>query len=101
VFATGAIYKGEWKDDKLSGNGTLYSPNGEIIETKFENGKVLSGKVGGSNKVKYLMADGSYYEGTYADDMRQGKGRQIYPTQDIYEGDWQNDMREGKGKLSF
>ena len=58
-FANGALYRGEWRNDFPNGLGILYSGKNEIIECKFENGYISNGRI------KFLMQDGSYYEGNY------------------------------------
>lgn len=63
---TGAIYKGEWRDDKPAGNGLLFSLPNEIIEGRFEGFKVVDGQI------KILMSNGEFYEGNFKQDMRNG-----------------------------
>ena len=41
--ATGALYKGEWRDDKPQGNGILFTSPNEIIEARFEGFKIVDG----------------------------------------------------------
>ena len=45
--------------------------------------------------------DGTYYRGTVKNGMRNGYGIFIYLDKSRYEGEWENDMRQGKGKLYF
>jgi len=56
---TGVIYKGEWRDDKPNGNGTLFTPPNEIIEAKFDQANVQDGQV------KILFTNGEFYEGNF------------------------------------
>jgi hypothetical protein len=37
-FKSGALYKGEWRDDKPHGAGILYSGKNEVVECRFEGG---------------------------------------------------------------
>lgn len=95
MLVTGALYKGDWVDDLPHGNGTLYSGEGEIVEGKFENGKVaLSNK-----RIKILFKDGQYFEGSFSNHRRHGFGKVWYPNGDSFEGDWSCDKRVGRGKL--
>ncbi len=32
LFGNGMIYRGEWREDKMNGVGTLFCPAGELIE---------------------------------------------------------------------
>jgi hypothetical protein len=57
----------------------LYSINGELLECKFDHGSVVgSGKGDGfgknSGKIKILFTDGSFYEGMWIDNKRNGSG---------------------------
>ena len=40
MFKSGALYKGDFKDDMPHGNGILYSGKNEIVEAKFEKGMI-------------------------------------------------------------
>jgi hypothetical protein len=39
----GALYKGEWRDDKPMGNGVLFTLPNEVIEGRFDGYRVLDG----------------------------------------------------------
>ena len=60
MFASGALYKGEWREDKPNGSGILYSGTNEVIECRFE-----AGAISDRHSMKMLLSDGSYYEGPY------------------------------------
>ena len=45
LLRSGAIYKGEWRDDKPHGHGILYSGSGEILETKFDKGNIFGSEI--------------------------------------------------------
>ena len=98
MFASGALYRGEWREDMPHGTGILYSGNNEIIEARFINGEVSD-----KHPVKMLLADGQYYEGPYSNHRRHGaKGKCYYPNGDIYEGEWEHDKRSAKfAKMLF
>ncbi len=93
--ATGAIYKGEWRDDRPQGNGTLFTLPNEIIETRFEGSKIQDGQV------KILFSNGEYYEGNFKNSQRNGTGVHYYRNGDFYDGEWTNDRRIGRGRLFF
>lgn len=66
MFKSGALYKGDFKDDMPHGNGILYSGKNEIVEAKFEKGMIQNGRI------KIMFQDGSYYEGQYLHHRRHG-----------------------------
>jgi hypothetical protein len=45
-----------------------------------------------------LWADGSVYEGIWARNQANGRGRLIHIDGDIYDGDWVDDKAHGRGK---
>jgi|DEB0MinimDraft_12_1074336.scaffolds.fasta_scaffold45468_3 hypothetical protein len=45
MFKSGALYRGEFRDDHPSGNGILYSGKNEFLECRFEKGEVPNGRV--------------------------------------------------------
>lgn len=69
IWATGSIYKGQWKDNLRHGQGT------------------------------YEWADGEKYEGEYLEGRREGTGTYYWPSGERYKGDWKNDKRNGAGTL--
>ena len=46
---------------------------------------------------KQIWPDGSLYEGFWRNDKANGKGRLIHSDGDVYEGDWVSDKAEGYG----
>ena len=74
---------------------------------KYENGdeyigKLRGGKPDGFGTMHY--ADGSVYEGEWADGVRSGHGKWERKYDDgwtAYEGEWLNDEYSGQGTLSF
>lgn len=75
-FVNGAIYKGEWRDGHPQGTGILFSPPGELIETRFEEGpdgnSGTTWKIGDNTQVKILFTNGEYYEGNFKNNCRNG-----------------------------
>lgn len=90
---TGALYKGEWRDDVPQGNGILFTLPNEIIEARFDGYRVVDGQV------KILHANGEFYEGNMKATMRHGTGIHYYLNGDFYDGEWQQDKRVGRGRL--
>ena len=102
-FNNGAIYKGEWRDGHPQGTGMLFSPPGELIETRFEEGSDgksgTTWKIGDNTQVKILFTNGEYYEGNFKNNCRNGQGIHYYSNGDYYDGEWQNDRRIGRGRV--
>uniref|UniRef100_A0A8C3N3M5 MORN repeat-containing protein 3 n=1 Tax=Geospiza parvula TaxID=87175 RepID=A0A8C3N3M5_GEOPR len=61
------VYTGWWENDRRSGRGTFFYPNGELYEGEWSNG-VRSGW----GKMHYK--DGSTYEGQWLMDQPNGQG---------------------------
>jgi len=67
-----------------------------IIDAMFEHGHVKAGQV----VIQY--ANGEVYKGTLdGKQKRTARGSYYYLNGDSFEGQWANDVREGKGKLLF
>ena len=102
-FTNGAIYKGEWREGHPQGSGILYSPPGELIECRFEEGPDGRGrqiwKIGDNTQVKMLFSNGEYYEGNFRNNCRNGQGVYYYANGDYYDGEWSSDKRIGRGKI--
>jgi len=60
-YPDGRVYRGEWRDDQLNGEGEM------------------------------LWPDGRLYRGTFKDDMRHGQGVMRYPNGTSQSGLWEND----------
>lgn len=45
--------------------------------------------------------DGKVYEGEFAEDSRDGRGKVTWANGDCYEGEWRNDMHHGFGRNVF
>ena len=69
-YSSGAVYEGDYQDDKKHGKGRCTLPSGAV------------------------------YEGDWQDDKRHGKGRVTYSSGDVYEGVWQDDKKHGKGRYT-
>ena len=67
---------------------------GSVYEGSFKNG--LRNGLG-----KYTMPDGFTYEGEWKDDQIQGKGVARYPTGQIFEGSFEQGVPDGEGTMTF
>ena len=61
-------YKGEWKEGRLHGVGTMLFPDGSIYTGMFQNNEA-------NGEGKYLYPNGSYYEGEIRNNLANGYGK--------------------------
>lgn len=78
--STGAIYVGEFKDDKRSGNGRTVTMDSAIYE-----GKYLDDKKHGYGVLTTPLFT---YKGEFFNDEREGYGKLLLKDGDIYEGNF-------------
>ena len=88
----GRKYKGEFKNNEITGYGYLIYENKQTYK-----GNLVDGKKEG--KGKYIWPDGSEYEGEYKNDIREGEGSLKWANGLIFKGKFHNGRPEGKGKL--
>ncbi len=112
---SGALFEGEWVDNRPHGEGTLTMPGGEEYTGEFNDGRregrgtqtFASGNqyVGAFKDDKqdghgrYTWANGRTYIGEYKDRKRQGQGTWTHPDGRKYVGEWKDDLGDGKGVL--
>ncbi|XP_030814940.1 MORN repeat-containing protein 3 [Camarhynchus parvulus] len=88
------VYTGWWENDRRSGRGTFFYPNGELYEGEWSNG-VRSGW----GKMHYK--DGSTYEGQWLMDQPNGQGLLQLPNGNRYNGGWKDGKKHGPGKYFY
>lgn len=94
-LSTGALrYKGEYKEDKCCGNGTLIYKDEKVYVGEF-----LNGLRHGQGKMNY--PNGSTYTGSYKEDLRSGVGKMTFPDGSVYEGMWKENEMWGTGTLIY
>jgi hypothetical protein len=93
-YASGGVYDGEWKDNKMHGKGIYNYTDGGIFDGEWKNGKKH-----GKGVFKY--ASGSVYDGEWKDDKMHGKGIYNYADGDIYDGEWKDGKKHGKGIYTY
>jgi hypothetical protein len=69
------IYDGEFLNDNKHGQGKETYPDGSCFQGRFENGKKHGIGKTLSKKGKYILNDGSVYEGEFSNDNINGKVR--------------------------
>lgn len=107
-------YTGEWRNDKLDGDGCMEYFNGDVCAGEFENdnfndpngffryangdeykGSFKNWKFNGQGTFTY--ADGRKYEGEWKNGKKHGYGVYYWVDGDIYKGYWMNGKRHGEG----
>ncbi|XP_011874120.1 PREDICTED: MORN repeat-containing protein 3-like [Vollenhovia emeryi] len=116
-----AHYKGEWRNDKREGKGIGVNSHGWMYEGDWCNdlrhGYGVLSKITKDGEVRKVYAGdwvkgrkhgfgsnwykgGSYYEGTFRENKRDGYGRLWHRCcSGYYQGAWLNDRYHGKGTL--
>ena len=74
TYKDGTIYSGEWMNGKRNGQGIQ----------KYSND-----------------SDRNLYQGSWNNDVEEGKGHLLYKSGDIYKGDMVQGLRHGEGLLTF
>lgn len=67
TYSSGAVYEGQWANDRKHGHGV------------------------------YTFADGDVYEGEFKDDHPHGHGVYTYADGDVYDGQWRDGEKHGQG----
>jgi hypothetical protein len=93
LAGSGAIFRGEFRQDKPIGNALFFTLPNEVVEGKFDGFKLADGHV------KILYRNGDFYDGKIKNNQRQGPGTLRYRNGDIYQGNFDQDVRSGPGKL--
>merc|ERR1712022_57762 len=89
VYANGDEFSGEYHEGKRHGAGVYKWVK---MTTDEESGEEKIATDDEGNKVFQ-----SEYEGSYADNMKDGEGKMNYPDGGIYHGSWKFDKRHGDG----
>ncbi|CAD8090087.1 unnamed protein product [Paramecium primaurelia] len=86
----GDLYKGEFYENKKHGKGVLQTIKGDKYDGSFYNDK----KQGTGT---YYFSNGDIYKGSFQDDQIHGRGQLIcYNTGDVYIGIFKNNKKEGE-----
>lgn len=90
VYASGAKYKGQFRNGKIHGEGVLYFTNGNKYIGRWEN-QYRQGKG------KLIFSNGDVYKGNFVKSRFSGNGTMEFKDGDKYVGNWKNDRQNGKG----
>ena len=117
LYANGAKYTGQWKNDKQHGQGTYTYSNGATYVGQFKDnkydghgtytfddgtkhvGQFKNGERNGQGTSTY--ADGSTYVGQWEDDKRNGQGTNVYANGEKYVGQWKDGKKNGQGTSAY
>ncbi|XP_078281325.1 MORN repeat-containing protein 1-like isoform X2 [Rhinoraja longicauda] len=87
-------YEGEWKDGKKHGHGKFLMKDGSYYEGELVNGEIEG------NGVRYWASSGNEYCGQFSQGEVHGCGVMKYFDGTMYEGDFNYGAREGHGALT-
>ena len=93
-FPGGDTYEGEWENDKIHGQGRWTHADGSYYEGEFAQGARVDGKFVNSGATEE-------YIGQWNDRVREGKGILIVKTLGKYEGDFHSDLPHGEGSFQY
>lgn len=94
TYSNGDKYSGEFKDGKLSGNGTYTFASGNKYVGEFKDGKL-------SGQGKFTFAKGDIYVGDFKDSSFNGKGTFTFTNGNKYIGDFKDWKLNGQGTFNF
>ena len=96
TFADGDKYVGEYKDDKLNGQGTYTFGDGPNKGDKYV-GEYKDDKRNGQGT--YTYANGNKYVGEFKDGKYNGQGTyRLSGNGNLYIGEWKDNKNSGAGK---
>ncbi len=93
-LADGSIYKGQFRQGRMHGQGIRYYRRGDVYLGWF-----VEGLRQGEGRLKF--AEGHDFLGQWKADRREGFGRMRWRNGDRYEGQWHRDQPHGKGTYTF
>uniref|UniRef100_A0A6C0I6S1 MORN repeat-containing protein n=1 Tax=viral metagenome TaxID=1070528 RepID=A0A6C0I6S1_9ZZZZ len=102
-FSNGDIYEGDFVVDKMSGHGKLTYKNGDVYDGNWANDRPNG--IGTYTYDVSQVLPGHYdrakYVGHFLDGKFHGQGRMEYTHGEVYEGEWANDNMNGLGQKWF
>eukprot|EP00808_Paulinella_micropora_P003421 g29939.t1 len=101
VYASGAVYKGDFVNGQRHGRGVYTSKEGHRYEGQWlydmRHGHGVQKFVTGGKDAKWTGT----YVGHWSNNEKDGKGVFTYENGDKYEGDWRKGKKSGHGVYSF
>ena len=81
IYTSKDIYSGQWKNGKKEGQGTyVFNETGMKYVGEFKSGQLVQGK--------WVYPNGSYFEGTFANNKPKGKGTWNFENGNNCQGDY-------------
>ena len=117
VWENGSTYTGQWRKNKMSGEGTLAFADSSSYKGSFEKGLFhgygeyiwpngnwykgwfSQGKKSGNGK--FSLENGMSYQGSWAKDNINGIGKMRYPNGSEYHGEWRDNLPHGNGIMLY
>jgi hypothetical protein len=93
VLNNGDMYEGNFKYNKMSGEGCMTYKNGDISEGTFYNNK--------EKLCRITYHNGDFFEGELDGKKPRGIGTMIYSNLDIYDGEWSLGIKCGFGIMNY
>lgn len=92
VFPNGDVYKGNWILGKFEGQGKKFFASGEVYKGEFRGGKY-------HGQGTMTFPNGNRCMGSWVDGMLHGQGMITFPNGDIYQGEFKNGKKHGQGTM--
>ena len=100
IYKSGAVYDGDWIENRKFGQGSYYYPQSNDYAIKYE-GTIQNGNYSGLGSLHYK--NGDIYKGQWEDNKKCGYGVIVYSEgdkiRDRYEGYYSDDLRHGNGRI--
>jgi len=90
TWSDGTTYNGEWKKNKINGEGSLVYANGDKYIGKFVNNEK-------NGKGTFTWSNGEIYKGDWVGDKASGSGIYTFKNGDVYDGKWTDNKMNGQG----
>jgi len=87
----GDLYEGGFKNDRIHGFGTITFRDGRKFKGKCDCGRMVEGTMS--------YQDGSSYDGSWVNGMRDGHGRIVWSDNAFYDGSFKEGEFNGFGKM--
>lgn len=90
------VFKGNFINNKLSGDGIMSLSNGQIVYGQFQNDILKDTLI----QIKYV--NGDIYVGQHKNGVKQGKGVLLHRHSGVnYTGDFKDNQMHGQGTLVY
>lgn len=97
----GAVYDGEWKEDKMNGRGTFTYANGDVYIGHWKAGAKHGRGEYVYCKESSISKAPAKYRGEFRNGLAEGQGESLNIAGDRYFGSWHGGERGGRGAYKF